>query len=120
MIFFTYFIIEVSNLNTENFYLILLNNNNRIIFKQLVYQGTINQISIDPKDIYYLVLKNHAQKIICAHNHPNNDSSPSKHDIETTNALIYIAKVLKIEFVDHIIISKNNFYSILLQTKFDI
>ncbi|WP_342262634.1 MULTISPECIES: RadC family protein [unclassified Spiroplasma] len=111
---------EVSNLNTENFYLILLNNNNRIIFKQLVYQGTINQISIDPKDIYYLVLKNHAQKIICAHNHPNNDSLPSKHDIETTNSLIYIAKVLKIEFVDHIIISKNNFYSILLQTKFAI
>lgn len=109
---------EVNNLPTENFYLILLNNSNKVIYKQIIYKGTMNQIVIDPKDIYYLVLKNHAQKFICVHNHPNSDSDPSQNDIDTTNSLIKIAKMLKLEFLDHIIIGKENFYSILLKTKF--
>lgn len=111
---------EVTNLPTENFYLILLNSNNQIIYKQIIYKGTMNQIVVDPKDIYYLVLKNHAQKIICVHNHPNSDSEPSKDDLQTTNSLTHIAKMLKVEFLDHIIIGKENFYSILLKTKFKI
>lgn len=110
---------ELINIKYEHFYVILLNNDNKIISKHLLYQGTSNSINIDPKDIYNIAIRYQSKKIICVHNHPGGNPYPSNPDLLATKNLIYIAKILHIEFIDHIIITNNYFYSILLKTKFN-
>ena len=108
---------EFEQVTSEQFHILLLNNKNQLINKKQIYQGTQNQILIDLKDIFAFVLENNARKMICVHNHPSGNSLPSKEDIETTKEIWEVAKKLNIVFIDHIILGKNEFYSITLKNK---
>ncbi len=78
-----------------------------------VYKGTMNQITISPKDILKVALLSNATSIILGHNHPSNDISPSPHDIETTRNIHKACRHLDLNLVDHLIInSKGDYFSI--------
>lgn len=109
---------EFEQLKNEHFYTLLLDKHNQIIAKKQLYQGTINQILIDLRDIFEFALSNGAQKIICIHNHPSGYSDPSEEDIKTTKEIAQVGKKLNIHLIDHIIIGKNEFYSLVLKKKF--
>ena len=109
---------EFENISNEHFYLMLLNKNNELLNKKQLYQGTNNQVLIDLRDIFEFALINKAQKIICIHNHPSGYSNPSKDDLSTTKGIQNVAQKLNIVFVDHIIIGKDEFYSLILKKKF--
>ena len=96
----------------EHFILILLDNKSRVISVDNLYIGTINEISIHPREIFNLALKKLAYGIIVVHNHPSGDFRPSNADLESTKRLIDIGKLVGIKIMDHIIISKKGFYSI--------
>ena len=65
-------------------------------------------------------IKNSAAFIIVVHNHPTGDSMPSHADIEITNKLFEIGKLVGIPVIDHIIIGYNNFYSFYSKERIDI
>ena len=108
---------EISHLLQEHFICLYLNIKSEIIKKETIFIGTISQTLIHPREIFKMAIKLSASSIIFVHNHPTGDSNPSKADLLVTNKLMDISKIIGIEVVDHIIIGKNEFYSIKNQKK---
>jgi DNA repair protein RadC len=82
----------------------LLNVRRRLIGFELVSQGTKDTILMHPSEVLRLAAIKNAAAIIIAHNHPSGDPTPSDADIKATRELIHAAAVLKIDFLDHVII----------------
>ncbi len=95
----------------EYFYCLYLDNRNNLIKKKLLFIGTINRSIVHPREIFKEAYLTSASKIICMHNHPSGDISPSKEDIRLTKSLIEIGKLQGIELMDHLIIGDDNYYS---------
>ena len=95
----------------EYFYCLYFDNKQHLIGKENLFIGTLNQSVVHPREIFKHAYLYSASGIICIHNHPSGDVSPSNEDIELTNALIEIGKLNKIPILDHIIISNNSYYS---------
>ena len=97
----------------EYFYTIYLDNNKKIIEDKLLFIGTVNYSLVHPREIFKEAYLLGASAIICVHNHPGGNTVPSKQDFEITNNLVEASKILGVKFLDHIIVSKNNYYSFL-------
>jgi len=95
----------------ENFVALYLDARNKLIHKETVSIGTLNANLVHPREVFEPAVRNLAAQIILAHNHPSGDPEPSEDDLEITKRLIESGKILGIEVVDHIIITKNNFFS---------
>jgi len=94
----------------ERMMILYLNNKNIVIKEEILFIGGVDFINIDPKLIFHNAIKYNAKGIICMHNHPSGDVTPSKNDIRSTNQIKEMAMFLGINLLDHIIIG-NNFYS---------
>lgn len=106
------------DLKNEHFYLLLLNNQNKLLHQNLLYKGTHDSLKVDIKDILYLAITYRANKIICVHNHPGGDSEASFADLKITQELKKQLKIFEIVLLDHIIIGWENYYSINLNKKY--
>ena len=73
--------------------------------------GTLNTNLIHPRETFDAAIRCHAAHIVVAHNHPSGESEPSEDDLEITKRLVESGKILGIEVIDHIIITKNRFFS---------
>ena len=86
------------------------------MIKDLMYielkTGSINQISVAPAEILKEVIKEELDKFILIHNHPSGDSTPSKADLDFTKKVEECSKLFKLNFLDHIVIGKDNYTSI--------
>ena len=100
-----------NGLKQEYFYCFYFNNKQELIEKKLLFIGTINNSIVHPREIFKEAYKLSACTIVCLHNHPSNDLTPSKEDISLTESLIKIGTILGIPVVDHIIVGENNYYS---------
>ena len=101
----------------ELFYCLYLDNRNNLIEKKLLFIGTINRSIVHPREIFKEAYLTSASKIICMHNHPSGDISPSTEDIRLTKSLIQIGKLQGIILLDHIIVGNNNYYSFYSENK---
>lgn len=99
----------------EHFLCISLNGANEIIKIRVVSIGTINRTLVHPREIFAKPLKEHCASVILCHNHPSGNINPSKDDIETTHRLEKAGEILGIKVLDHIIITKHDYYSFLEQ-----
>lgn len=99
--------------NKEQFFCIYLDSNSKIIKEKLLFIGTVNKSLVHPRDIFKEAYDVNASSIICVHNHPSDNVNPSKEDINITSRIIEISNLMGINFLDHIIIGKTNFYSFL-------
>lgn len=95
----------------EYFYCIYLNSAKKVIKDKLLFIGTINQSIVHPREIFKEAYLLSASSIICVHNHPAGSVFPSIEDINLTNKLVEIGNLLGVKVVDHVIITKNNYYS---------
>lgn len=95
----------------EKFYVIYLDNQKKYIDKKLLFTGTVNYSLVHPREIFKEAYLLSASGIICIHNHPSGNSTPSKNDIELTKKIKDISNLHGILFLDHIIIGHNNYYS---------
>ena len=104
-------------LSQEHFYCLYLNSGKKVIKEKLLFIGTVNYSMIHPRDIFKEAYLLNAVSIICIHNHPSGDVTPSVNDINMTVNLKNVGELLGIEIVDHIIIGKNKYYSFLENDK---
>lgn len=95
----------------ENFYCIYLDKHKRILSYKLLFKGTLDRSLVHPREIFKEAYLLSASSIICVHNHPSGILNPSNEDIYLTKSLINIGKIMGFDINDHIIISKNGYYS---------
>lgn len=102
---------QMRDLKTEIFKVIFLNSNNKIIEIADVASGTVNHAMPIVREIIHAALQKFAAAIICVHNHPSGNLSPSPEDIKFTQELKNAGKLLEIKMLDHIVIGDGSFYS---------
>ncbi len=108
---YNYFSNILKDKKQEYFYALYLDNKGNLLDKKCLFIGTINSSKIHPREIFKEAYLLSATSIICLHNHPSGDSNPSKEDIAVTINLKEISIIHGINFLDHIIIGNNNYYS---------
>ena len=104
---------KIGEKKQEYFYCVYLDNQKKVLDDKLLFIGTINYSVVHPREIFKEAYLLGASAIICIHNHPGGNVLPSKQDIEITNNLVEVGKLLGIKVLDHIIICKEKYYSFL-------
>lgn len=106
-----YFQTELEEEEREVFMVLFLDNQNRLIYKEKMFFGTINQTAVHPREIVKQALKYNAAAIIVAHNHPSGSCLPSEADRSLTKKIEMACELVDIRFVDHIIVGKGDYFS---------
>ena len=108
---FEYMSLYLSDLNHEEFWILLLNRANQVIAQQMIGQGGISSTAVDLKKIFKQVFNYQASGVILTHNHPSGKINPSDQDNLLTRKISEAAKLMEINILDHLIISANSYYS---------
>ncbi len=90
----------------EQFRLLFLDKRNQLIADEVQQVGTVDHTPVYPREVVKRALKLSATALILVHNHPSGDPTPSRADIQMTQAIIDVAKPLGISVHDHIIVGK--------------
>ena len=106
------FMQEFKNEKLEKLKMILLNTKNEIVKNIEIKTGSINEIQVRPAEVLKEVIKEEVNKFILIHNHPSGDSTPSKADFDFTERIEKCSSLLNLNFLDHIVIGKDNYKSI--------
>ncbi|HYG17166.1 MAG TPA: JAB domain-containing protein [Bacteroidia bacterium] len=93
----------------EHFWVIGLTTAHVIEFIELVALGSLNKAVIEPLDVFHLASAKNIRRIILVHNHPSGNLTPSAEDINLTHQLKQGGQLLKIDILDHLIISETGF-----------
>jgi len=102
---------QLRDLKTEVFKVVYLNSNNRIIDITDAAIGTVNRAMPIVREIIHLALQKFAVSIVCVHNHPSTNITPSTQDKKFTKELSDAGKLMEIILIDHIIIGDDKYYS---------
>jgi DNA repair protein RadC len=103
---------RLGHLTKEEFWIILVDNQNRLLRFERVFQGTVDQTAAYPREIIELALRHHASGLILVHNHPGGDPSASSQDLALTESLGRLATELGLRLLDHIIVTGQTFSSL--------
>ena len=103
---------DMRDLKKEHFVVLYLNAKNQMVHKETISMGTLNANLVHPREVFEPALKYSAAQIIAAHNHPSGDPKPSEDDLEVTKRLTEAGKMMGIEIMDHVIVSKNSHFSL--------
>ena len=98
---------------------ILLNNQNQVIAIKDLGSGTVNQMTVYPREILKVALLDEAVGMILVHNHPSGDERASKQDIDLTKSLQKTLKSANITLCDHLIVAGGKCISMRNQGLFD-
>ena len=102
---------QLRDLKTEVFKVVYLDSSNRIIDISDTAVGTVDQAFPIIREIIHAALQKFAKSIVCAHNHPSGESSPSIQDKKFTQDLCNAGKLMDIKLLDHIIIAGDKHFS---------
>ena len=102
---------HLSDLRTEEFWAIFLNQKNQIVYKTQISKGGISGTLVDVRVLFRIALEHFATSIIVAHNHPSGSLKPSLEDIQITKSIKNAGEILNITLLDHLIIGDNSFFS---------
>lgn len=108
---------DVRDKKQEYFVCMTLDGANRLISKRIITIGTLNASLVHPREVFADAITDRAASIIVAHNHPSGNLEPSQADIELTNRLTDVGRIVGIIVKDHIIVSKNGLNSLLNSIK---
>jgi len=103
---------RLAPLPVENFHVVYMDTHYGVIRDATHQKGTLNHVTVYPRDIIKTALDCGANKIILAHNHPGGDPKPSFEDLQLTHKLIELGRQLDIDVVDHIIVGHNKTVSL--------
>jgi len=102
----------------EYFLILSLDSRDKLIKISEISIGSLTANLVHPREVFKEAIQTSAVSVVLVHNHPSGDPKPSKDDLMITDKLIKVGKILGIKIVDHIIISKNSFFSLRLNQYF--
>lgn len=95
----------------EHFWIIGLASNLRLLFIELIGLGTVNQVLVNPMEVFSFALQKRAVQIMLCHNHPSGELKPSDADKDTTDRMIQVGRIVNTPVIDHLIISNKSYAS---------
>jgi len=98
----------VSGLEVEKFWVLCLNRRNRLRKRVEISSGTATAALAHPREVFRSAIRESAAAVVCAHNHPSGDPSPSAADIQLTRQLREAAAAVDIPLLDHVIIGRRS------------
>ena len=101
----------LQDLDVEEFWLLLMNQNYRLIKKLRISHGGITEVAVDIRIIMREAVLANATIIAVCHNHPSGNLRPSQMDNLLTNNLKNACNMMRIHFLDHVIIADGHYYS---------
>lgn len=104
---------DIRDKQQEYFVCITLDGANRLIKKRIITIGTLNASLVHPREVFAPAIEDRAASIIVAHNHPSGSLRPSKEDEEATDRLVEAGKLLGIRLINHIIVTKSGYISLI-------
>ena len=93
----------------ETFVALFLNGRNALISSDIIFEGTLTQASVFPREIIKVALLKNAASIIVGHNHPSGQTRPSSDDQAITKSLKQACELLEIPLLDHLIVGDGFF-----------
>lgn len=96
----------------EHFVCLFLNTKNQVIARETLSVGTLNASLVHPREVFRAAIKCGSASLICLHNHPSGDPTPSPEDISLTARLVDAGALIGIEVLDHIVIGDGRFVSL--------
>ncbi|MCQ2613843.1 MAG: DNA repair protein RadC [Treponemataceae bacterium] len=100
----------------EHFLCVSMNGAREVLKVKVVSVGTMNRALVHPRDLFADPIVDGAAAIIIVHNHPSGSVTPSPNDYATTRRILGASRLLGIQLLDHIIITRTDFFSFLEKT----
>ena len=97
---------------TEAFYVLLLDNQHRLLHAEKISEGSHCEATVEPRSVVQSCLKSGAAAVILAHNHPGGSVRPSSDDLRVTEELEKALSYINVDCIDHIIIAQESSYGI--------
>ena len=95
----------------EQFHVLLLTIRNKLILEKKLFEGTLHESIVNPREVVKLAVNEQAAGIIFVHNHPSGEPVPSKDDLDLTKRLQRACETVEIRVLDHVIIGGDRFFS---------
>ena len=99
------------DLKEEEFWILMMKQNFRLIKKECISHGGITEVMVDIRVIMRECLLNNATLLAVCHNHPSGSIRPSKYDDDVTSSIKKACDIMRIRFIDHVIVTDGNYYS---------
>ncbi|CAI8417099.1 MAG: Uncharacterised protein [Flavobacterium sp. SCGC AAA160-P02] len=101
----------LEDLPHEEFWVLYLNNSNKVLLKNQLSKGGLTATLVDVRLLYKKAIEISAVSIIICHNHPSGKTTPSSSDIELTKKIKEGGRSLDIKLLDHLIITEKSYFS---------
>lgn len=104
--------LDLVGLANEHFVVFFLNTKNRVVSRKTLSIGSLNASVVHPREVFKAAIEKSAASIICVHNHPSGDPTPSPEDISLTRRLFETGEIVGIELLDHVIVGRDGWISL--------
>lgn len=108
---------SLRHLEQEEFHVLMLNTKNQLLGSERISVGSLNASIVHPREVFKQAIRQSANAVILAHNHPSGDPTPSQEDAQVTARLVEAGQLLGIEVLDHLVIGDGR-YTSMRQTGF--
>ena len=105
-------IVDLSDQQQEHFNVVTLSTAAEVIKVHNITKGLLNHSLVHPREVFRVAILDNAHSIICVHNHPSGNVEPSNQDLEITKQLVESGKILGVEVLDHVIVTKSGVTSL--------
>jgi DNA repair protein RadC len=106
-----YLFLTMRGLTREVFRVLMLNLERRVTASEDISLGTLSEAVVYPREVVAMALKAGAAAVVCAHNHPSGNPSPSQADREITRQLYHACRAVGLDLVDHVVVGESRLYS---------
>lgn len=103
--------LQLASLEREEFTALFLDNQHRLIAHETLFSGTLNSVSVHPREVVKSALRHNAAVVTLAHNHPSGVAEPSQSDRRITEKLQQALALVDIRVPDHFVIGSNDIVS---------
>ena len=101
----------MQDLDVEEFWLLLMNQNGRLIKQMRISHGGITEVAVDIRIIMREAVLSNATMLAVCHNHPSGNLRPSKMDNDLTASLNTACQLMRIKLLDHVIVTDGSYFS---------
>ncbi|WP_050298044.1 JAB domain-containing protein, partial [Yersinia intermedia] len=96
--------LQKSTLAREEFTVLFLDNQNRLIAYETLFKGTINSTEVHPREVVKAALRHNSAAVLLAHNHPSGHAEPSQADRQITDRLVSALGLVDVKVLDHLVV----------------